>query len=232
MRPQQRVSENAITGCIPCEYLLVSPAMPTRADKKTSQDLSDKRLRLLRAFELSLKISNWNDWARMPTWTPDEAAALTLGVSPPAVLQYLRRNHPIIQRFKIVRESVRRACAAGEIASGEYGIAPADYLKWAKQYEFELPEVLTAEISRLREFAAKRPKDKPLAPRERDTLLKIILGMAMGGYGYDPAASKSSTVKEIHDDLALRGIVLDPDTIRNKLRDAVNLIADELHPAD
>lgn len=211
----------------------VSPAMPTHeADKAPSQDLSSKRQRLLRAFEASLRISDWTDWAKMPIWTPDEAAALLLTVSPRAVVRHLRLSHPVVQRFKIIRESIHRACAAGEIACGDHGIVPADLLKWAKQYEIEIPPELTAEITRVQSLAAKRPKDKPLISRERDTLLKIILGMAIGGYGYDPIASKSSTVKEIYDDLALRGIVLDQDTIRNKLRDAANLMADELHPAD
>ena len=69
-----------------------------------------------------------------------------------------------------------------------------------------------------------KAKPKTLQSKERETLLKLIVGMALGGYGYDPLARKSATVKEIFDDLALRGIALDQDTIRNKLKEASLLV--------
>lgn len=65
---------------------------------------------------------------------------------------------------------------------------------------------------------------KPINAKERDTFLKMIIGMAMGGYAYDPSAAKSHATNEIYGDLLLRGIRLDQDTIRNKLKEATLLV--------
>ena len=59
-----------------------------------------------------------------------------------------------------------------------------------------------------------------LSKKERETLLKLVIGMAVKGYSYDPAASKNSATKEIVDDLADLGIGIDPDTVRKYLKEA------------
>ena len=59
-----------------------------------------------------------------------------------------------------------------------------------------------------------KPTEKPLGTRERDTLLKIIIGMALAGYKYDPALSRSPIPQEIADDLAQQGVAVDVDTVR------------------
>ena len=52
----------------------------------------------------------------------------------------------------------------------------------------------------------------------------MILGMARGKYDYDPDASRQSATGEqvgsIPADLQKYGLALDPDTIRNYLREA------------
>jgi hypothetical protein len=49
----------------------------------------------------------------------------------------------------------------------------------------------------------------------------MVLGMAMGGYGYDPAASRSDVATVISDDIATHTEeTVDPDTTRNRLREA------------
>ena len=65
---------------------------------------------------------------------------------------------------------------------------------------------------------------KPLATRERDTLLKLVIGMAITGYKYDPAASKSITPKEIADDLAALGMTITDDTVRKYLKQAADIV--------
>jgi hypothetical protein len=61
----------------------------------------------------------------------------------------------------------------------------------------------------------------PLKTRERDTLLKLIIGMAIGGYGYSPD-EKKNPIPEIAKDLGKLGIPLDQKTIRNWLREAIS----------
>lgn len=69
----------------------------------------------------------------------------------------------------------------------------------------------------------KRPV-KPLHVKERDTLLKMIIVMAVKGYAYDPNAKKSSSIKDITDDLASLGISLDADTVRKWIKEAAELL--------
>ncbi len=60
----------------------------------------------------------------------------------------------------------------------------------------------------------------PLGTRERNTLYKMIIGMAIKGYAYDPNAKKSNVPKEIEGDLRLLGLEITAETIRNYLNKA------------
>lgn len=67
-------------------------------------------------------------------------------------------------------------------------------------------------------------KEKPVSTRTRNNMLKMIIGMAMKGYGYALFATKSNTVTEIEKDLGDLGIPVGDDTIRNYLTEAVTLL--------
>ncbi len=74
------------------------------------------------------------------------------------------------------------------------------------------------------------PKPKTeISIRERESLLQLVLGMAMKGYSYAPNATRSNIVKEIADDLLLAGLSLDEDTIRKYLNEAKALFSDKLN---
>lgn len=98
---------------------------------------------------------------------------------------------------------------------------PANY--WSVN---QLPEtaelvVRTSELLKLEskvEQANVINLEKPLSEAERDSLLKIIIGMAVKGYSYNPNAKKSEVPTEIHMDLEQLGINLDVDTIRKYLK--------------
>jgi hypothetical protein len=66
--------------------------------------------------------------------------------------------------------------------------------------------------------------DKPFPIRERDSLLKLVIGMAIKGYTHDPAASKSNAPKEIADDLASLGMPITDDTVRKYLKQAADTV--------
>ncbi|WP_157944612.1 hypothetical protein [Mangrovicella endophytica] len=63
-----------------------------------------------------------------------------------------------------------------------------------------------------------------LATRERDSLLKLVIGMAVGGYGYDPRAARSPIAAQIATDLQTQGLSLTDDTIRKYLHEAAELL--------
>ena len=66
--------------------------------------------------------------------------------------------------------------------------------------------------------------EKPISNTERNTLLKLVIGMAVKGYSHDPAASRSTAPKEIADDLAELGINVTDDTVRKYLKEAANTV--------
>jgi hypothetical protein len=66
--------------------------------------------------------------------------------------------------------------------------------------------------------------EKTIGTSERNTLLKLVIGMAINGYKHDPVASKSNATKEIADDLASLGIGLHPDTVRKYLKQASDAV--------
>ncbi|MTI08704.1 hypothetical protein [Curvivirga aplysinae] len=66
--------------------------------------------------------------------------------------------------------------------------------------------------------------EKPLHTREKNTLLKMIIGMAVEQYGYNPKQARSRASSDIVSDLANCGISVDPDTIRKWLKEASDLL--------
>jgi hypothetical protein len=67
-------------------------------------------------------------------------------------------------------------------------------------------------------------EEKPLTTRERDTLLKLVIGMAVDGYGHNPKAAKSNVPKEIADILADLGMSVSDDTVRKYLKQAAETV--------
>ena len=65
---------------------------------------------------------------------------------------------------------------------------------------------------------------KDISTRQRDSLLKLVIGMAIRGYGYDPSQRRSETVSEIAADLDRAGVGLDVDTVRKWIREASELL--------
>jgi hypothetical protein len=86
---------------------------------------------------------------------------------------------------------------------------------------------LRTRVSKLEKLAADHALDGPIDTKERESLLKLVIGMAVKGYGYDYKASKSKTPKEIESDLNLLGLNLSDDTIRKYLKEAAALLPDQ-----
>lgn len=97
-----------------------------------------------------------------------------------------------------------------------------------KQKELHAAEIarLEASIKNLEE-KANSITEKNLSVRERESLFKIIIGMAIIGYRYDPKADKTPTAAEIEEDLAKLGLSLNEDTIRKWLRAAAEVLPSE-----
>jgi hypothetical protein len=83
-------------------------------------------------------------------------------------------------------------------------------------------ETLRTELNGLR--ATQSVSDKALGTRERESLYKMILGMAVVGYRYKPSASRNSAIAEIATDLVTCDLSLTDDTIRSYLQQAVQAL--------
>jgi hypothetical protein len=66
--------------------------------------------------------------------------------------------------------------------------------------------------------------ERGLLGKERESVLRLIIGMAVGGYRYDPNATRSKVVADITSDLTNAGVELTDDTVRKWLREAAELL--------
>ncbi|MEN9433941.1 MAG: hypothetical protein RLZZ422_1530, partial [Pseudomonadota bacterium] len=68
------------------------------------------------------------------------------------------------------------------------------------------------------------PPNKPFSPKERNSMLSVILGMAIDKYGYDPEANKNpatgSNKNSIKASLERIGISISDDTLKKYLEEA------------
>jgi hypothetical protein len=86
---------------------------------------------------------------------------------------------------------------------------------------------LLYELDQLR-TCSPAPEPKEVTPRERTSLYRLVIGMAVGAYKWDPKALRSPVPKEIADDVKNLELDLSQETILRYLREA----AEELHPRD
>ena len=71
-------------------------------------------------------------------------------------------------------------------------------------------------------------QDKPISEFERTSMLKLIIGMAINAYDYDPDKTRNAATGEnsngISSKLLTNGIKIDADTVRKYLTEAKKLI--------
>ncbi|MCH2547806.1 MAG: hypothetical protein MK052_09395 [Alphaproteobacteria bacterium] len=65
-------------------------------------------------------------------------------------------------------------------------------------------------------------------PRVEETLLKIVIGMAVKHYNYDPTAQKSEVAKKIESTLDVYGLNVTDETIRKYLKKAASILPAEI----
>jgi hypothetical protein len=90
---------------------------------------------------------------------------------------------------------------------------------WKRLYE-DTNATLASATQALEERADRTPAEKPLGSRERDSLLKLVIGMAVAGYKFDPDAAKNQATAEIASDLERLGMSMHSDTVRKWLGEA------------
>lgn len=179
-------------------------------------------------------------WARMQRWSLDEAVALSIGFEPCGDLLEGTEGMPV-QSDVLAFYFKRRALFEDNFDWGSVA-APgrnsvADLVRWFDSVELDVPEQLLAAadkyhsliIGKKSKFGRSDAADgKPLDPRERSTMLKMIITMAAKGYGYNPKAERSTIPSEIESDMNLLGVGINLETIRKHLRSGAALLDDEV----
>jgi hypothetical protein len=204
-------------------------------------------------MQLEESEANYTYWAKMATWTLWEGAALLVGINPrigrdDADASKLTRQ--AAAGFKNLYALARRACENSDLSFKHS--PPAEWLEWAKSRDLPIPAKLEAEVARLRpaepngatdsrgkqiadlkikttelakELATLRTAAaQALGSRERESMLKLIIVMAIAGYSYDRRARRNESTREIARDLEKLGVPLSDDTVRKYLNEGAKLL--------
>jgi PAS domain-containing protein len=99
--------------------------------------------------------------------------------------------------------------------------------QWSAKYR-ELAnaanEVIAERDAAERALVESKALEKGLGTKERESLLRLVIGMAIEGYRYDPNQRRSDKTTEIVTDLEKVGLPLDADTVRKWLREATEIL--------
>jgi hypothetical protein len=190
-------------------------------------------------------------WGNVPYWKIEEATALILGHDPEEFGPSSRiglQNLPLSREYNKLQELAHRATQTGQLPLHP---SPQEFLAWARRNSLSFPpelekavfldasniidwqdrhekllklyEKTKVELAGLRETELLN-KGETVSAKERSSLLKLVIGMAVAGYRYDPQAKRNEASAEIAGDLARLGIPLDPDTVRKWLREAAQYL--------
>lgn len=176
-------------------------------------------------------------------WTLLEAAYLLAGEVPPLVrkgtMNYIgpRLTDEDVQFEQLAGVSERNyrdlkdATDLGHLefvesrsgAIGNRRVEPGKCVSWAMSRGLKVPEYFN-ELA----IQIAKPVPRPsLVTKEKESLLTIVIAMAIKGYKYDPRATRNDAVREITQDAVDCGLSIDVATTRKWLKEAADLVPAE-----
>jgi hypothetical protein len=109
-----------------------------------------------------------------------------------------------------------------------YWEARAGFATWSKN-----GETIQSRWPQLNAVRDRPPAgEKSLHTKERESLLKLVIGMAEAGYKYDPSAAKSDVPGKIVSDLLMLGLKIDVGTVRKYLEQGLELLPGDIYEHD
>jgi hypothetical protein len=185
-------------------------------------------------------MADYGHWAKAAHLAIDEATFLSLGLDPRGLDMDGKDQWPIrsdgsesravADRKDLFQRKFHRVLHSNRLKF-------PDILAWIDEVGLEVHsgfrQILEARSEALRgSVTGDLAEDVPQVarnddPRERASLMKLVIVMAISGYRYDPQALRSKTVAEIQNDAELLGITLSQDTIRKYLREAAKELPDD-----
>jgi cell division protein FtsB len=91
-----------------------------------------------------------------------------------------------------------------------------------RKLHYELDRLKAA--STLQQQQKEAPQPNELSTKERTSLYKLVIGMAIGGYKWDRKRTKNAATTLITSDLQNNGVGLDQDTVLKFLREASGVL--------
>jgi hypothetical protein len=156
-------------------------------------------------------------WCHLEHWSLEEATALLLGKNPTRVssgsLHSVKHESPFRQSFQNLKAKLHRAVLDGKLKERD---SPSSFVGWAERIGVAVPPELSARLE--------AGGGIPIEGRVRASMLKLIIGMALTHYDYDPAVAKSPVPKQIADHLFAAGVGLNSETVRKFLQEASALL--------
>lgn len=179
-------------------------------------------------------------WSKMPEWSLEEIVALSLGKDPRVVSSdkfvHGTRGTEFSAAYFTRLEIVGRNHLANQLGDST---PPIKVIEWANVIEFSFPTELIEAVrlvdqrrrgktrptkSALRIASPDTQDEKRISEHERKSLLKMVIGMAVAKYDYDPDRKRNSAAGQISNDLQLHGVSLSDETITKYLNEAAGFL--------
>ena len=182
-------------------------------------------------FNLPGAQADLSRWKRKKHWHPEEAVALSLGKNPKIVtletLTQLRRpTSSCVSEFRARMDTLQRAISAGHISTP---LTPKAFIAWADNEGILLPSELNA--TQRTDPSEETAKDEDINPKTQDTFFKILVGMAIKHYAFDPnwdpkEGDKSDVFSKMMHDLDGLNLRVDIKTLRTHMDKALKRTAE------
>lgn len=185
--------------------------------------------------------ANFKHWAQVADYSLHEALMLSVGVEPELLPEHLveppRKGQGTQSNPQINFLRKRRTVLKGHFPHSSWdgtslSVSPGWLKDLIDRIELEVHPEFLAQLSRrvARDRGEAIEKPRQLLDSELSSLLKLVAGMAIEQYGYDPESSRNDAVPNIADDLDRLGIGLDLKTIRKWLKEASAMVDPENLP--
>lgn len=207
--------------------------------EKVSRLAKTKPSRIACGFGAVPLRADFSYWRTMPKLSLHEALMLSVGLDPKSyshdhlndMQKRKKKYEPLWSALQFLldrREVFRRFYPVG--VSGYMSMSFPTLKRAMETYGVELDQEFREALA-MRCPDAKHAHETPstsksVSSHERETLLKLIAGMATEQYGFDPRHQRSETFKNILEDLDRAGLSMDAKTVRKWVRLAAELIPD------
>ncbi|MBR0704561.1 hypothetical protein JQ599_31975 [Bradyrhizobium diazoefficiens] len=180
-------------------------------------------------------------WCKMPFWTAFESSALIHKCDPSEPIE-IRSAQRVVKRTSTL---IERHCGTALLPGSPDRISPPALLYWAKRMGVRINyplktcirrsypaapkradselgrEALVLRVAELQAQVEQLTEDPPQNSNERRSLLKIVLGLSVAGWGYDPRAERNPSTGEMIGDMRTVGVpMVDQGTLKKWIDEA------------